>query len=64
VSIDIEKDDQLNADTTSEDNASDASEIEAYRKKHPAFGMWADRTDMGDTIEYVNKLRAPRFPRD
>ncbi|MCI0438460.1 MAG: hypothetical protein L0177_04945 [Chloroflexi bacterium] len=25
--------------------------------KHPAAGIWADREDIGDTIEFVSKLR-------
>ena len=24
---------------------------------HPAFGMWANRTDIGDTIEFAQALR-------
>ena len=24
---------------------------------HPAAGMWADREDIGDTVEFVSKLR-------
>jgi predicted DNA-binding antitoxin AbrB/MazE fold protein len=24
------------------------------------FGMWKDRTDMDDSVEYINKLRRPR----
>jgi prevent-host-death family protein len=28
---------------------------------HPAFGMWADREDMADPVEYIRKLRRGRF---
>ena len=24
---------------------------------HPAAGLWADRKDLGDTVEFVSKLR-------
>ena len=30
-------------------------------KSHPAFGMWADRQDMGDPAAYVRNLRKGRF---
>ena len=26
-------------------------------KDHPFFGMWKDRVDIGDGVEYVNGLR-------
>ena len=26
----------------------------------PAFGMWAERTDMADPVAYVDKIRKPR----
>ncbi|MBQ9501758.1 MAG: prevent-host-death family protein [Lentisphaeria bacterium] len=26
----------------------------------PAFGMWADRSDMTDPVAYVNGIRKPR----
>jgi hypothetical protein len=26
-------------------------------KDLPFYGMWKDRTDIGDGVEYVNKLR-------
>ena len=26
----------------------------------PAFGMWAERTDMTDPVAYVDKIRKPR----
>ena len=26
----------------------------------PAFGMWADRSDMTDPVDYVNEIRKPR----
>jgi len=29
--------------------------------EHPAFGMWADRTDMADVAGHVRKLRKGRF---
>jgi predicted DNA-binding antitoxin AbrB/MazE fold protein len=25
-----------------------------------AYGIWADRTDIGNTVDYVNKVRARR----
>ena len=27
----------------------------------PGFGMWADRKDMEDSVEYVRNLRKPRY---
>ena len=27
----------------------------------PCFGMWADREDMADPVEYVEKMRKGRF---
>ena len=27
----------------------------------PGFGMWADREDMADPVEYVEKMRKGRF---
>ncbi|MBQ6598702.1 MAG: hypothetical protein IJH79_14210 [Lentisphaeria bacterium] len=27
----------------------------------PAFGMWAERTDMTDPIAYIEELRRPRM---
>ena len=27
----------------------------------PCFGMWADREDMADPVEYVEKIRKGRF---
>jgi predicted DNA-binding antitoxin AbrB/MazE fold protein len=35
---------------------------EPERKRHfikdlPFYGMWKDRTDVGDGVDYVNKLR-------
>ena len=29
--------------------------------EHPAFGMWADRTDLADPSAYVRELRKGRF---
>jgi len=29
--------------------------------EHPAFGMWADRSDTSDPAAYVRKLRKGRF---
>jgi hypothetical protein len=29
--------------------------------ENPLFGMWQDRTELGDVETYVRKLRAPRF---
>ena len=28
---------------------------------HPAFGLWADRTDQADPVGYVQTLRQGRF---
>lgn len=30
-------------------------------RKHPYFGMWADREDMKDPVAWVRKMREPRF---
>jgi predicted DNA-binding antitoxin AbrB/MazE fold protein len=30
-------------------------------KDYPAYGMWADRKDIGDGVEYVNRIRKPRW---
>ena len=30
-------------------------------KKHPAFGLWADRKEMQDVASYVRKLRQGRM---
>jgi prevent-host-death family protein len=27
----------------------------------PGFGMWSDRKDMEDSVEYVRNLRKPRY---
>jgi predicted DNA-binding antitoxin AbrB/MazE fold protein len=32
-------------------------------KDYEAFGMWADRDDMGRGVEYVNRIRQPRWKR-
>ena len=32
-------------------------------KDYEAFGMWKDRDDIGDSVEYVNRLRQPRWRR-
>jgi antitoxin (DNA-binding transcriptional repressor) of toxin-antitoxin stability system len=29
--------------------------------EHPAFGMWADRTDMADPSAYIREIRKGRF---
>jgi hypothetical protein len=34
------------------------SREERVRIAKSAFGMWADREDLGDTVEYVTRLRA------
>jgi hypothetical protein len=26
-------------------------------RRSPLFGMWADRDDIGDSVEYVNRMR-------
>ncbi|HUT52956.1 MAG TPA: type II toxin-antitoxin system Phd/YefM family antitoxin [bacterium] len=31
---------------------------------HPACGMWADREDMADPVEWVRKIRKGRFNAD
>ena len=40
----------------------DPSTQEALAALQAAFGMWADREDIGDTVEYVNRLRQWRDP--
>jgi hypothetical protein len=30
-------------------------------EKHPAFGLWRDRDDMGDVAEHVRAMRQGRF---
>ena len=38
-------------------------EKEAHRRKlmeSPAFGMWKDRTDFKDGVDYVNRIRKYR----
>lgn len=30
-------------------------------KDSPAFGMWKDREDMADPVEYIRKLRRGRY---
>jgi len=32
-------------------------------KDYEAFGMWADRDDIGTGVEYVNRIRQPRWKR-
>ena len=32
-------------------------------KDYAAFGMWKDREDIGDSVEFVNRLRQPRRKR-
>jgi len=32
-------------------------------KDYEAFGMWADRDDIGTGVEYVNRIRQPRLKR-
>jgi predicted DNA-binding antitoxin AbrB/MazE fold protein len=32
-------------------------------KDYAAFGMWADRNDIGTGVEYVNRIRQPRWKR-
>ena len=34
-----------------------ATKAKPKRKKHPAFGLWADRRDIGDSAEYAAQLR-------
>lgn len=33
------------------------AEVVAYWMKHGLIGIWADREDIGDSIEYARKLR-------
>lgn len=43
------------------DVAADTLEAEVERlKNHPAVGMWADREDMKDPVEWVRSLRRRR----
>lgn len=38
--------------------ASDKPKRPAHRgPKHPAFGIWAKRTDIGDTVSFATELR-------
>ena len=30
-------------------------------RDYDVYGMWKDRTDIGDGIEYVNRIRRPRW---
>ena len=32
-------------------------------KDYEAFGMWADRDDIGTGVEYVERIRQPRLKR-
>ena len=32
-------------------------------KDSPAYGIWADRIDMGKSVDYVNRIRQPRWRR-
>jgi predicted DNA-binding antitoxin AbrB/MazE fold protein len=32
-------------------------------KDYAAYGMWKDRTDIGDGVEHVNRMRRPRQKR-
>jgi predicted DNA-binding antitoxin AbrB/MazE fold protein len=32
-------------------------------KNSPAYGIWADRKDIGDSVQYVNRMRQPRSRR-
>ena len=32
-------------------------------KDYEACGMWKDRDDIGDSVEYVNRMRQPRWKR-
>ncbi|MGI4788166.1 MAG: hypothetical protein ACRYFS_04880 [Janthinobacterium lividum] len=33
------------------------AEVVAYWMKHGLIGIWADREDIGDSVEYAHKLR-------
>lgn len=37
------------------------SEVAAELRSHPAFGMWADRSDLDDPAARVRALRKGRF---
>lgn len=39
----------------------DQKPIQRPVSAHPAFGMWADRTDLADVNAYVRGLRKGRF---
>ena len=30
-------------------------------KDHPSFGLWKNRADLADPLEFVRRVRAPRY---
>lgn len=38
-------------------NFKTGAEVVAYWMKHGLIGIWADREDIGDSVEYARKLR-------
>jgi hypothetical protein len=49
--------DALEADAPEEPMPKNGAELIAYWQKHGVIGDWADRTDIGDSVEYARKLR-------
>lgn len=49
--------------STPERNASESNLNDTPHdfSKFEAFGIWADRDEMADSVEYVRKIRQPRF---
>ena len=37
------------------------TDVKKSWKDMPMFGMWKDRDDMSDPVNYVRQLRKPRF---
>lgn len=47
----------LNANITTDKNVPKLSRRSKPLSKEPAWGMWADREEMTDSVAYVNRLR-------
>ncbi|MEO8410301.1 MAG: hypothetical protein ABI478_06990, partial [Propionivibrio sp.] len=41
-----------------------AAPAEEFTTDDPASGIWRDREDMADVVDYVHKIRQPRYNRD
>lgn len=48
---------QLIEDTVPPPQPKNGAELLALLEKEGIVGMWADRTDIGDSVEYARKLR-------